>query len=467
LKYAQSQFQSYPKDALVPVTGVLDGDWVDLAHRGDPAGSRILRTVHEVCLFRVLRERLRCTKIWVDGADRWRNPEEDLPADFEAHRGVCYAKLAKPLASAEFIEPLQAEMTAELEAIQQAPPDLPWLKISPRGGGQITLTPLDALLAERLILCIFGYGTNIGLRAISAGEHSHSEEDLRYVRRRYLSAEGARSFAAAIANTTFAARQEPHRHRHRRGHLRLDALRRVRQNLFTEHHVRYGGRGVLIYWHVDKKSVAIHSQLISCTASEVAATIEGAMHHRTDMDVPANYVDTRGQSEVGFGLTRLLGFELKPRLKRINVTKLYIPDAQIRAWIPDLLPVVSRHGPIRWELIEQQFDQLIKYATAISNRTASTEAILRRFTRAATHPTSGDAGGRPRPADDLSVPLPPLPRKTGGQRRFERRRILERRQRTDPLRQSRRHRLQLPRRTGNDRGVPAHRAGPHDLRETP
>jgi hypothetical protein len=30
---------------------------------------------------------------------------------------------------------------------------------------------------------------------------------------------------------------------------------------------------------------AIHSQLISCTASEVAAMIEGAMHHRTEMDV--------------------------------------------------------------------------------------------------------------------------------------------------------------------------------------
>jgi len=40
------------------------------------------------------------------------------------------------------------------------------------------------------------------------------------------------------------------------------------------------------------------------------------------------------------------------------------------------------------QLIAQQYDQLIKYATAINNRTASTEAILRRFTRAATpHPT--------------------------------------------------------------------------------
>jgi TnpA family transposase len=66
------------------------------------------------------------------------------------------------------------------------------------------------------------------------------------------------------------------------------------------------------------------------------------MHHRTEMDVDANYVDSHGQSEIGFGVTRLLGFELKPRLKRINVTKLYMPDAQLRGRIPDLVPVLSR-----------------------------------------------------------------------------------------------------------------------------
>jgi TnpA family transposase len=42
--------------------------------------------------------------------------------------------------------------------------------------------------------------------------------------------------------------------------------------------------------------------------------------------------------------------------------------------------------PIRWDVIENNYDQLIKYATAIRVGTASTEAILRRFTRTASHP---------------------------------------------------------------------------------
>jgi TnpA family transposase len=66
------------------------------------------------------------------------------------------------------------------------------------------------------------------------------------------------------------------------------------QNLFTEWHSRYRGRGVLIYWHVERKSMVVHSQLLSCTASEVAAMVDGAMHHGTEMDVRSNYVDTHG-----------------------------------------------------------------------------------------------------------------------------------------------------------------------------
>jgi TnpA family transposase len=158
------------------------------------------------------------------------------------------------------------------------------------------------------------------------------------------------------------------------------------QNLFTEWHSRYGGRGVLIYWHVERKSMAIHSQLLTCSASEVAAMIEGAIRHGTTMEVEGNYVDSHGQSEVGFGLTRLLGFDLLPRIKRINTVKLYRPAAGEPDVYPRLQPALTR--PIRWDVIAQQYDQMIKYTTAIRSGTASTEAILRRFAKAnAIHPT--------------------------------------------------------------------------------
>ena len=81
------------------------------------------------------------------------------------------------------------------------------------------------------------------------------------------------------------------------------------QNLITEWHPRYQQRGVMIYWHVEKKSVGVYSQLKRCSSSEVAAMIKGVLRHCTQMSVDKNYVDTHGQSEVGFAFCYLLGFQ--------------------------------------------------------------------------------------------------------------------------------------------------------------
>ena len=90
------------------------------------------------------------------------------------------------------------------------------------------------------------------------------------------------------------------------------------QNLTTQWHVRYGGRGIMIYWHVERKSLCIHSQLKSPSSSEVASMIEGVVHHCTEMEVDRQYVDSHGQSTVAFAFCRLLGFQLLPRLKAIH-----------------------------------------------------------------------------------------------------------------------------------------------------
>ena len=154
----------------------------------------------------------------------------------------------------------------------------------------------------------------------------------------------------------------------------------------TEWHVRYGGPGIMIYWHVEKKSTCIYSQLKSCSSSEVAAMIEGVLRHDTEMTVKKNFTDSHGQSEVAFAFSHLLGFQLMPRLKGIKRQKLYRPEAGAPDAYPNLQPILTR--AINWELIRQQYDQMVKYATALRLGTAQPEAILRRFTRAnLKHPT--------------------------------------------------------------------------------
>lgn len=150
------------------------------------------------------------------------------------------------------------------------------------------------------------------------------------------------------------------------------------RNLLSEWRTRYKGDGVMAYWHVETNAVCIYSQLKGYSPSEVAAMIEGLIRHDTEMRVEKNFVDSHGQSEVAFAFCRLLGsFELVPRLKRIKKERLYLPGKGMAGSFPNLAGVLTR--PIRWDLIEHQYDEMVKATIAMRDGHASADAILRRF----------------------------------------------------------------------------------------
>lgn len=100
VRHAGASARFYPTDEAVVLDGVVRPDWEDLLVETDSRGrKRIVRTVYEACVLQALRDRLRCKEIWVVGAQEWRNPDEDLPADFEANRAEHNAMLRKPPAS--------------------------------------------------------------------------------------------------------------------------------------------------------------------------------------------------------------------------------------------------------------------------------------------------------------------------------------------------------------------------------
>ena len=243
------------------------------------------------------------------------------------------------------------------------------------------------VLRERLILTLHGLGTNTGLKRMAAGQPGTAHKDLLYVRRRFVSGEGLRAAIARVVNATLRAR---------RTEVWGEATSACAsdskkfgawdQNLMTEWHVRYGGRGVMIYWHVERKSTCFHSQLKTCSSSEAAAMIAGVLRHCTEMVVEKNYVDSHGQSEVAFAFCHLLGFQLLPRLRAIHAQRLYRPQTGQPEAYPRLQPVLTR--PIDWDLIERQYDAMVAHATALRLGSAEPEDLLRRFTRAnVQHPT--------------------------------------------------------------------------------
>ncbi len=441
-RYAGTRVRHIPAHEVVPIEGVVRPLWRDavIDAGADGARPRINRITYEICVLEALRERLRSKEVWVVGADRYRNPDEDLPADFAERRAPYYEALGLPLDAEAFIAGLQTEMRAGLSRLDTGLPRNPHVRITSRRGGWITVSPLrarpdpesiEALKAEvtatwpmtglldivkeadlrlgftdvlgsptayetldrgelrpRLLLCLYGLGTNTGLRRLDAArDGGPSYRDLAYARRRYLTPDRLREAIAVVTNGTLRAR-DPLIWGEGTTACASDSKHfgAWDQNLTTQWHVRYGGRGVMIYWHVERNLLCIHSQLKSPSSSEVASMIEGVMRHCTEMAVDRQYVDSHGQSVVAFAFTRLLGFQLLPRLKRIGKQRLYRPDAGQPEAYARLQPILSR--PIDWELIRRQYDAMVKYATALRLGTAEAEAILRHFTREnVQHPT--------------------------------------------------------------------------------
>lgn len=424
----------------VPIAGIVRDKWREMVIEEDQHGiERINRINYEICVLQTLRERLQCKEIWVVGAQRFRNPDDDLPADFARKRQTYYEALGLPLDVESFIAGLQQLMREALTALDQSLPQNPSVKLRPHGKNRIGLTPLDAqreppnlvrlkaevsrrwantnlldvfketdlrirfsealhsagtrevidrtVLQRRLLLCLYGLGTNTGLKRVLTGQEDTTYKELRYVRERFIRKDGLRQAIAKVVNATFAARQASIWG----GGSTTCASDSKKfgswdQNLMTEWHIRYGGRGVMIYWHVENQSVCIYSQLKRCSSSEVASMLEGLLRHDTDLEVQRNCTDSHGQTEVGFAFCHLLGFDLLPRLKAIASQKLRLPATGCGGDYPNLEPILST--PINWELIRRQYDEMVKYATALRLGTAQAEAILRRFTRHnRQHPT--------------------------------------------------------------------------------
>jgi len=447
-RYAKTRLQAYPVDEDVPMEGVVRPLWRDAVADRDPRGrERVNRITYEICALEALRDQLRCKEVWVAGADRYRNPDDDVPADFAARRDEHYAALDLPRDAGAFIARLQDEMRTALSRFDAGLPRNADVRITGKGGGWIRLTPLQpkpppvnveprgspdiealkaavaaewpmtslldmvkeadlrlgftdrlrsptayealdrSVLRPRLLLCLNGLGTNAGLKRMASVQHGASYRDLLYVRRRYIETEQLREAIAEVTNATLRVR-DPLIWGEGTNACASDSKHfgAWDQNLTTQWHVRYGGRGVMIYWHVERKSLGIHSQLKSPSSSEVASMIQGVLRHCTELEVDRQYVDSHGQSIVAFAFTKLLGFQLLPRLKRIGKQRLYRPDAGQPGAYLNLQPIFTR--PIDWELIRQQYDEMVKYATALRLGTAEAEAILRRFTRENTqHPT--------------------------------------------------------------------------------
>jgi len=436
--YAGSASVNYALDDDIPTSkDIIPVKWREHVIETDSKGNqKINRMNYEICVLHALRDKLKCREIWVVGADRYRNPDEHLPSDFGKRREEHYAALQLPLDAEEKIAELQQEMHEKLTMLDQGLPKNKKVSITDYKGGWISVADSDIqpepkrlaylkkeianrwwmtnlidilketdirigftnlfqtlatyerldrkTIQKRLLLCLYGLGTNTGLKRVSSGNLDVTYKDLLYIKRKYIYKDSLKAANELLVNAILADRQEEIWGKGTT--CASDSTRVVAydQNLRTQWFPRHRGPGISVYWHVEGKSMCVHSSVNTPNSSEVIAMLHGLLNHNTNKEIDKNFVDTHGQSEVGFAFCYLLGFKLMPRLKNIHSQKLYRPKTGMQ--YPHLQPVLVQK-PIDWDLIRRQYDEMVKYATALRLYVADTESILKQFSKNTSHPT--------------------------------------------------------------------------------
>jgi TnpA family transposase len=419
----------YPNSVLVPINEVVPTEWLSMVK---DENNKIDRMNYEVSVLEELRRQLRCKSIWIEGAYRFRNPDEDTPKDFNDKRDHYYQMLNLPLNPDDFINSLKTSLDQHLEELNENIPTNGKVKILDKHGGRIKLSPSEAQpepinlkslqqeinrrwstinlidilkesdlridftkqfhtvgsresinkaeLRKRLLLCLYAIGSNAGLKRISAANADANDADLRYIKRRYIQVQSVRAAIVDVVNKIIEIR-DPKIWGEATTGVACDStqISSWDQNLMTEWHTRYRGHGVMIYWHVDKNAACIYSQLKTCSSSEVGAMMQGILRHATKMELKKGYVDTHGQSNVGFGFSHLLHFDLLPRLKNLNRQKLYFSSTKDKNKYPNLMPILKE--AINWDLIRENYDEVVKYVAALKTGTAEADVIIKRFSK--------------------------------------------------------------------------------------
>lgn len=168
---------------------------------------------------------------------------------------------------------------------------------------------------------LFAYGTNLG--PAQAARHMRdaiSARSLSYLNQRHVTSVKLNAAQADIINVY-----------HTLTLPRLWGVGRIAaadgtlipladRNPLAKLHFRYRRSGGIAYHHVADNYIAIFSHFIPCGVWEAIYIIEGLLQNQSDLQPQRVHADTQGQSTPVFALAHLLGIELLPRIRSVELS---------------------------------------------------------------------------------------------------------------------------------------------------
>ena len=128
-----------------------------------------------------------------------------------------------------------------------------------------------------------------------------------------------------------------------------------------------------VYSHVRDRWGIFHAQPIVLNERQAGAAIEGVVRQER-VEVSQLAVDTHGYTDFAMALSRLLGFDLCPRLRELRQRHLFVPRGMD---IPVEIAAVCE-ASVDTTLIEAHWDQLVHLAASVQTGHASAVTALAR-----------------------------------------------------------------------------------------
>jgi TnpA family transposase len=146
-------------------------------------------------------------------------------------------------------------------------------------------------------------------------------------------------------------------------------------NLIGSRHIRYGGYGGIAYHHIADTYVALFTSFIPCGVWEAVHILDALMKNRSVVQPDTIHADTQGQSESVFGLCRMLGIKLMPRIRGLGDAVFYRPCKTVRYRHIDAL----FRAEVDWELIAAHAHDMLQVVISIQAGRVMPSMLLRRL----------------------------------------------------------------------------------------
>jgi TnpA family transposase len=140
----------------------------------------------------------------------------------------------------------------------------------------------------------------------------------------------------------------------------------------------YYDPALTVYTHIADQHSVLQTQVIACSVREAIYVLDGLLANDTILRPKEHFVDQHGYTDQLFSLCHLLGYSLMPRLN-VSKQKLYRLDRSTHYGTLDAVLT----GTVDVALIREQWDQLVRVAASLRNRTAPAHVVLTRLASSA------------------------------------------------------------------------------------